>query len=91
MRNDRKRRPRGCPLSEQSPHARVTKNTVFFGDKTPVSTRCRRSNPEITDMWLPTNGSWLLGSMGGMVGTAALSLPLGSHHNLSGGTSGLEN
>jgi hypothetical protein len=45
-----------------------------FNGKTPVSTRCRRSDSEMTDMWLPANGSWLLGSMGGMIGAAALCL-----------------
>jgi hypothetical protein len=45
-----------------------------FGGRTPVSTRCKRSDSETTDIWLPTNGSWLLGSMGGMIGIVALCL-----------------
>jgi hypothetical protein len=28
----------------------------------------------MTDMWLPANGSWLLGSMGGMIAAAVLYL-----------------
>jgi hypothetical protein len=48
-------------------------HSSFIG-KTPVSTRCRRSGSEMTDMWLPANGSWLLGSMGGMIGIAVLCL-----------------
>jgi hypothetical protein len=45
-----------------------------FGGRTPVSTRCRRLASEITDTWLPANGSWLLGSIGRMIGIAALCL-----------------
>jgi hypothetical protein len=45
-----------------------------FDGKTPVSTRCRRSGSEMIDMWLPVNGCWPLGSMGGIIGTAALCL-----------------
>jgi hypothetical protein len=43
-----------------------------FGGRTPISTRCRRSASEITDTWLPANENWLLGSIGGMIGIAAL-------------------
>jgi hypothetical protein len=45
-----------------------------FGGKTLVSTRCKRSDLEMTDIWLPANRSWLLGSMGRMIGAAALCL-----------------
>jgi hypothetical protein len=45
-----------------------------FSGRTPVSARCRRSASEIIDMWLQANGSWLLGSIGGMIGTATLCL-----------------
>jgi hypothetical protein len=31
-----------------------------------MDTRWRRSDSEITDMWLPTKGNWLLGSIGGI-------------------------
>jgi hypothetical protein len=45
-----------------------------FGGRTLVSTRCRRSAMEIIDMWLPANGSWLLGSIGGMIRIATICL-----------------
>jgi hypothetical protein len=31
-----------------------------------MDTRWRSSGSEMTDMWLPTKGNWLLGSMGGI-------------------------
>jgi hypothetical protein len=31
-----------------------------------MDTRWRRSGSEMTDMWLPTKGNWLLGSIGGI-------------------------
>jgi hypothetical protein len=45
-----------------------------FGGRTPVSMRCGRSASEITDTWLSANGSWLLGSIGGMIETTTLCL-----------------
>jgi hypothetical protein len=40
-----------------------------------VGVLCQNSHPrQITDMWLPANGSWLLGSMGGMIKTTTLCL-----------------
>jgi hypothetical protein len=45
-----------------------------FGGRTPVLTRCKRSNSETTDMWLLANGSWLLGSIGGIIRTSTLYL-----------------
>jgi hypothetical protein len=45
-----------------------------FGGRTPVLTRCKRSDSETMDMWLPTNGSWLLGSISGIIGTTTLCL-----------------
>jgi hypothetical protein len=41
-------------------------------------------------MRLPTNGSWLLGSIGGIIGTSTLCLPLGSHHDISSEAGGLK-
>jgi hypothetical protein len=52
--------------------------------------RCRRSASETIDMRLPTNGSWLLGSIGGIIGTSTLCLPLGSHHDISSEAGGLK-
>jgi hypothetical protein len=37
-----------------------------------MDTRWRRSDSETTDIWLPTKGNWLLGSMGGMTATDEL-------------------
>jgi hypothetical protein len=37
-----------------------------LGGRTPMDTRWRRSGSETTDIWLPTKGNWLLGSMGGI-------------------------
>jgi hypothetical protein len=31
-----------------------------------MDTRWRSSGSEMTDMWLPAKGNWLLGSMGGI-------------------------
>jgi hypothetical protein len=45
-----------------------------FGGRTPVSTMCKRLDSETTDIWLLASGSWLLGSMGGMIGAATLYL-----------------
>jgi hypothetical protein len=45
-----------------------------FGGRTPVSMRCRRSASETTDMWLPMNESFLLGSIDGIIGTTTLCL-----------------
>jgi hypothetical protein len=53
-----------------TPH-QIHQEHNFFGGRTPISTRSRRSASEITDTWLPANGSWLLRSFGGMMGIAA--------------------
>jgi hypothetical protein len=36
------------------------------GGRTPMDTRWRSSGSEMTDMWLPAKGNWLLGSIGGI-------------------------
>jgi hypothetical protein len=36
------------------------------GGRTPMDTRWRSSVSEMTDMWLPAKGNWLLGSIGGI-------------------------
>jgi hypothetical protein len=51
---------------------KITASWVSLGGRTPISTRCKRSTSETTEMWLPAKGSWLLGSIGGMSGVAAL-------------------
>jgi hypothetical protein len=63
-----------------------------FGGRTPVLMRYKRLDSETTDMWLPANRSWLLGSIGEIIGTTTLfrSLPLGSHRNLSSEANGLK-
>jgi hypothetical protein len=42
-----------------------------LGDRTPISTRWKRSASETTETWLPQKRSWLSGSIGGMTGVAA--------------------
>src|SRR5688572_3975845 len=37
-----------------------------------MDTRWRRSGSETTDIWLPTKGNWLLGSIGGITTTDEL-------------------
>jgi hypothetical protein len=37
-----------------------------LGGRTPMDTRWRSSGSEMTDMWLPAKGNWLLGSIGGI-------------------------
>jgi hypothetical protein len=41
-----------------------------FGDRTPISTRWRGSDSKTMEALFPQNGSWLLGSIGGITGMA---------------------
>jgi hypothetical protein len=43
-----------------------------LGGRTPMDTRWRSSGSEMTDMWLPAKGNWLLGSIGGITATDEL-------------------
>jgi hypothetical protein len=53
-------------LSRDSDPWQIRQEQSSFGGRTPMDTRWRSSGSEMTDMWLPAKGNWLLGSIGGI-------------------------